>query len=251
MKISSISDIHLSPHHPERFQLFYSFCKSKEVIDSDLVILLGDIFDAMTGNKAQYSKKYQQFFEALGELLEKDKKIMIVEGNHDFHTDKIYGNYFKKFHPQKTHNYTHINQDTIIKSFGKNIYVGHGDILDYKNEAYKKWKKIYTSGWFRYLISYVFPFWLIEFLGNRASKNSKKRSRDSFNIDESRKLYRDGFKDLIKNQTIDIALTGHTHIEENIIINEKRLLNNGFFPATKSFIYISENDQKLVTLTES
>lgn len=251
MKISSISDVHLSKFYPERFRLFSQFCHSKEVQSSDVIILLGDIFDVMTGNKNQYILKYREFFDELGLLLQKGKKLIVVEGNHDFHTDKIYYNFFKKYYAQYIDNYSHVEADIIYEANNKKIYIGHGDVLDYKNDAYKKWKRIYTSKWFRFLVSYILPFWFIEMLGDRASKNSKKRSRDSFNVDSSRALYREGFQELIRNKSIDIALTGHTHIDENLLIDGKKLMNNGFFPATMSFVHITDNESTLVKLEGS
>lgn len=251
MKISSISDVHLSSVHPERFQLFYNFCHSKEVSNSDIVILLGDIFDVMTGNKKQYYKKYSEYFKALSMLLDQGKKLLVVEGNHDFHTEKIYSTYFLKNNPSNYHLYEHIKLDKILEADGKKIYIGHGDILDYKNEAYKKWKKIYSSKFFKFLVCYFLPFWFIEFLGKRASMNSKKRSRNYFDPERYRTLYRDGFIELIKSYNVDIAITGHTHIEEHEVIEQKTLLNNGFFPTSKKFIHIDNGKTNLITLEES
>lgn len=251
MKLSSISDVHLSPSYPERFKLFSQFISSKEVQESDIVVLLGDIFDIMVGNKKQYINAYQEYFNQLGGLLENDKKIIIVEGNHDFHTGEVYHYYFKKNHPDKIHNYQHIKSHKVISVNNKKVYLGHGDVLDYKNEAYKRWKSIYSSKLFKVITNILIPYKLVDHLGHRASKNSKKRSRDTFNYEASKDLYREGFVNMLQEYDFDIALTGHTHIKEDYIKDGKKLLNNGFFPQTKSFIYLDENNESLITLEES
>ena len=56
---------------------------------------------------------------------------------------------------------------------------------------------------------------------------------------------------MLQEYDFDIALTGHTHIKEDYIKDGKKLLNNGFFPQTKSFIYLDENNESLITLEES
>jgi UDP-2,3-diacylglucosamine pyrophosphatase LpxH len=95
MRLSSISDVHISPNFPERMEMFHRFCKSKIVKDSHIIVLLGDIFDHMAGQKLQYLSQYKEYFELLTTILNDGKKLIIVEGNHDFHTDQIYMNAFK------------------------------------------------------------------------------------------------------------------------------------------------------------
>jgi len=252
MKLCSISDIHITPNYPERLDLFKSFCRSEEVKNSQIIVLLGDIFDHMTGNKKQYQKQYSGFFNELKKMLDAGKTLYVVEGNHDFHTDKIYGSYFKKnIEPKYLKNYHHIKNDIIINLNNKRIYIGHGDVLDYDNEAYKKWKSIYTSKGFRFLVSYIIPYRLAEKLGMMASKDSKQRNAETFNFEESKGKYRIGFEHLISEKEFDIALTGHTHIQENYTKDDKKLLNNGFFPSSKSFIYLNNEEATLVKLKES
>lgn len=251
MKISSISDVHLSLRYPERFDLFFRFLRSKEVNTSDTIILLGDIFDIMIGNKLQYTKKYHDYFNELSKLLNSGKKLIVVEGNHDFHTEEIYKSFFEKNAASSIQNYEHIKYDKILKSDGFQLYIGHGDILDYRNTAYKRWKKIYSSQFFKIFTSYIIPFRLVEYLGDRASRNSKKRSRDSFNYEAAKEEYRNGFKAMIEKSNYDIVLTGHTHILEDYTLDGVKLLNNGFFPQTKSFIYIEHGNASVVSLEEN
>lgn len=252
MKLCSISDIHISYNFPERLELFKSFCRSKEVKESEIIILLGDIFDHMTGNKNQYIIKHREYFEELLLLLRSNKKIYVVEGNHDFHTEKIYKKYFQnKLDYEHLQNYMHLKKDQSIKLNDKIIYFGHGDILDYDNLSYKKWKNIYSSWYFKLFVSYILPFFVIEKLGEFASGNSKKRNSKTFNRSKAKEKYQKGFKILCDNTEFDIAIMGHTHIEENFQFKSKRLLNNGFFPHSKQFVQVTESEARLIKLTES
>ena len=251
MKLSSISDVHITPNNPERFNLFKKFCESKEVQESNIVVLLGDIFDIMIGNKKGYIRKYNEFFQLIGQLLKQDKKLYIVEGNHDFHTKELFYDYISKNFPEYINLLIHVKNETSILLNGKKIYVGHGDILDHKNDAFKRWKVIYSSKSFKFFVEKILPFSLVEYLGHRASRNSKKRSKSSFNYKEAQDKYRDGFHELVSKEEYDIVLTGHTHIKEDYTFKNTKLLNNGFFPSTKEFIYIDEQTSSLVKLEES
>ena len=254
MKLCSISDVHISPNFPERLELFKSFCHSKEVSESDIVVLLGDIFDHMAGQKKKYLNQYSDFFNILTKLIKSGKRLIVVEGNHDFHTNEIFSHYFKEnLTNEEYQRYQHLKDDEIITFSNTKLYIGHGDVLDYDNLAYKRWKSIYSSKLFEIIMKYLFPYFFIENLGRRASKNSKKRGSKTFNYKESEEKYREGFRILSKKLEYDIAITGHTHIKDTFEYNNKLLLNNGFFPATKSFIYIDLNSKKgeVVKLVES
>ena len=65
MKIVSISDVHIKTTDDERAQILTSFLSSQDAKEADEIILLGDIFDLMVGNKFQYVDKYSEIFNRL------------------------------------------------------------------------------------------------------------------------------------------------------------------------------------------
>ena len=75
MKISSISDIHIYDDMDERAELLTKFLNSSEVTESDVVVLLGDIFDMMVGNKSQYLDKYKEILSEIKKIC-KNKKLI-------------------------------------------------------------------------------------------------------------------------------------------------------------------------------
>ena len=62
MKCAFISDLHIKTSDDDAAKLFVAFCRSKETLDSNKVILLGDIFDFLVGDHSGYTKKYSFFF---------------------------------------------------------------------------------------------------------------------------------------------------------------------------------------------
>ena len=76
-------------------KLLLNFIDSKQVDASSYIIFLGDIFDLMVGKQVEYYSLYQDFFDSIKYLVRKKKKVIFIEGNHDFHL----GNLFKDKYP--------------------------------------------------------------------------------------------------------------------------------------------------------
>jgi hypothetical protein len=125
--------------------------------------------------------------------------------------------------------------------------------LDFDNEAYKRWKSIYSSRLFEILLKNLIPYNLLESLGKNASNNSRERGKKTFDYNKSQEKYRQGFRLLAKNIDFDVAITGHTHIIDKYEYGEKTMVNNGFFPATRKFITIDleKKTSELIKLEES
>ena len=248
MKIVTISDIHLTNSDHEAISLWEKFVYSKETSEADTVILLGDIFDLMIGEKNKYIKYYSFFFDSIKYLILSGKKIIYLEGNHDFHLNDVFNSFLKEnkldktlFEYKKNEFYMNINQ--------KRYLFCHGDIIDYENEGFKKWKKIYTSLPFKVLINKVLPFQALIKLGDKASQDSKKRNRKDFNYADALEKYRDGARYIFKKTSVDIIIAGHTHVKDEYRFdNDKIYLNNGFPKKHKCFISISDKGNQLIAL---
>jgi UDP-2,3-diacylglucosamine hydrolase len=169
MKIVSISDLHILQNNDDADQLLVEFFKRIETKEADIVCFLGDIFDTMVGNKKQYIKKYTNFFEGLKECILRGQKVYYLEGNHDFHLGAVF-DYFVKKNNLNSELFVYSNQPLIIKDGDKKYMIGHGDDIELDNPGYDKWKSIYTSKWFKFLVDYILPFFFINYLGYRASK---------------------------------------------------------------------------------
>lgn len=250
MKYAFFSDLHIKETDDIQTNLFIKFCQSKEVQESEHIILLGDMFDLLIGEHRGYIKKFSSFFDEIIKLIDSGKKVTYLEGNHDYHVQKTFLKFIKK--NSKNHSLFKYRKDgDYIKDHNMNIYYCHGDEVDYYNQYFKRWKRIYTSKWFSIFVSYIMPYFLIEYLGKKASQNSKSRGKRTFDYEKMKDKYRAGAKALATERGVDIIISGHTHIEDDFEFNGKRYINNGFPLKHKKFIFLDTNQQllKLISLT--
>ena len=243
MKISVTSDVHIRESNPEARVYLENFLKNPKVQNSDYIIFLGDIFDLMVGAKKQYLKEFDFFFLAIKKMAEEGRKIIYIEGNHDFHLEDV----FKKINSSQI---KVIRTNYELEDKGKRIRFEHGDELDLYNKSYKRWKKIYSSSLMGFLLKFIFPYWMIRGVGNRASTNSKKQSSRTFSLEFEKKKYRENFKKY-SQANVDIFVMGHTHIQDHYEFNGKVYLNNGYPPAHNQYIYIENGQWQFLSALDS
>lgn len=246
MKFCSISDLHIKSAKDAPSKLLELFVNSNQVKEADRVYFLGDIFDFMVGNRKQYLEKYDFFFKTILDLINQKKKVIYIEGNHDFHLEKIM-NGFAKDNRLTIDQFEHSKNAIVEEINGKKFFFTHGHEID-ENSSYQKWKEIYSSKPFKFFVDHLLPYYFVERLGNKASNDSKKRGVKSFIYEKTQEMYRHGAKVLIEKEKIDYLITGHTHIEENLEIENAHYANNGFPQATNKFIYFNGRTTELVSL---
>lgn len=250
MNFLLISDLHIQSHGDDAYLFFKSFVKCALESDVENIAFLGDIFDIMVGSQPGYISDFPWYFEDIERLLNAGKNLYYFEGNHDFHLDLLFEKYFKnksflgKFVYQKEPLRTTIG--------GKSTLLMHGDDLDLDKEGYKKWKSIYTSGWFRFTVNNLLPYFLVRFLANKASSDSKKRNSKFFNYEAFKQIYRDKaqlfFND---NETIDVLIAGHTHIKDDVMLKGKQYINAGFPRRDRTYISATDSIIELIEIRES
>jgi len=229
MNFSIISDLHIKSEGDDRYKLLMSFLNSQEVEDSDIIILLGDIFDLLIGPHLKYVEEYKEFFEKFKKLL-KVKKIWWFEGNHDFHFEKLIS---KVLTQDLSDNFEYIKKEKILSLNGKKIYLAHGDHLDIENESYMKYKNIVRSDWARVIIENLLPYTGLKFLKDKFSNQSKKMQKE-FNKNKEREKFRRYVKNL---QAYDLVVLGHSHIFEHT----EGYINLGFPEVDKKFLFFNGN----------
>lgn len=237
MKIVSISDVHIKSQDDKNAKLFLTFLNSDHVKEATHIVLLGDIFDLLVGNKQAYMFKMTKIFSAI-EKAASDKKLIYISGNHDFSIRKILEKKFKR------NDFLYSETPIIIENNNRTIYLSHGDEVDYKDHAYIKWKKIYSSKLFQILIDKILPYSFIDWLGSRASKNSRNRGSKKFDYNLASQKYSKLVKEFVDKKEYDFYILGHTHIE----YEDAKVANNGFFPHHKSFVVYENNSLYLQKL---
>lgn len=243
MKIVAISDVHVKIPHDDADHLLCHFLTHPTVTSADYIVLLGDIFDLMCGPHKEYLEQFPHIFNLLDSLHKQGKKVFFFEGNHDVHLQKL----FKLRWPN---NEVVISQIPIVEMIdGKSYYFSHGDEHEIENHSYQRYKAFILSAPLRFVANYIMPFSLLNFLGNRASKMSRKRGSKTYNEDLIKQNFRDGVvKTTLGNY--NFILGGHSHVKDNFSLNDNSTyLNNGYALKSKSFLLIDQHQVSFPELT--
>lgn len=243
MKISAISDVHVKDNSDKAHALLIDFFNHPLVQDSDYILLLGDIFDLMCGPHEEYLVKYKEIFSLMDALQKKGKKVFFFEGNHDVHIKKL----FKKIWKDGE---IILSQDAIVEEIeGKLYYFSHGDEHEVDNISYQRYIRFIRSAPLRFVANNLLPYSLLNFLGERASKISRKKGYKKFNEEKVRSRFRSGVLEKTKG-AFDFVLGGHSHVQDewNIPDSKSIYVNNGFALQTKTFIYIKDHQVRFESL---
>lgn len=237
MKVVAISDVHVKFPHDEADKLLMSFLKHPEVQSADYVMLLGDIFDLMCGPHEAYLKKFHHLFTAMDDLIKQGKKLYYFEGNHDLHLKGL----FQKFWPE---NGVEVRQDPLILNLdSKKYYFSHGDEHEVDNLSYQRYKKIIFSPPLRFFANHIMPLAVLDFVGERASKVSRKKGNRIFDAEKVKQRFRSGVNTTTNGQ-YDFVLGGHSHVKDLYVTPETNqcYINNGYALKTKTFVIIKEHE---------
>lgn len=249
MKAFIISDLHIQNKNDKSSQVlgdFFNVCLQN---NPDRVYFLGDIFDYMIGEHPEYLEKYSFFFDGVKKIIENGSKVFYIEGNHDFHLEEVFQKMLKKYNLNAE--LFHYSGKAIKEEINDQVvWFGHGDILDYNNNAYKRWKRIYTSKYMYLLVSKILNFKMVEAIGSWASQDSRKRKTKKFDFQAAKSKYRIGAEKLAESG-IHVIVAGHTHIEEDFrgksTYGDYQYLNSGF-PATSGKMIIFDGQFSLVSI---
>ena len=83
------SDLHLTGLDDRRGALLLDVLARISTDDVELVVLNGDIFDFCLGTSSYFQQKFAALGEALSKLCTGGVRVILVEGNHDFHLDGL------------------------------------------------------------------------------------------------------------------------------------------------------------------
>jgi len=253
MKISTISDIHVSKDRNYNYLL--SFMSNKNVLESDVIVFLGDIFDLMVGNHREYIHEFEEFFLQLEKLLRNNKKVIFFEGNHDFHLEGLF-KFFLENKKLEQNLFTYVKGGMPLNIKGKKYYFSHGDDIEIGNYSYKVYKLIVRSRFFNFLADGLFTYSFIKNLGQKISNDSRKRNHKYNSVTFLKKIkakYRTSVESFfvrgLKGMDIDFIVCGHSHVEE-LYKSEQGFyyLNNGFIPSTKKFLHIENHNPQFLPL---
>ncbi len=248
MKIVAIGDLHILDSESDGYQVLNKFLSCNDTKSADTIVFLGDIFDLMIGNHHQYIDEFDHFFSQLESLLISGKEVHFIVGNHDFHLEDLFKFFLENRGLPKDK--FHYHRDAFEINIGKRIYFGHGDELEYYNWKYQLYTKVIRSSLFRFIINTV-PYSLIQFIGHRSSKASRKRGAKRLKIrgekDRAVRFLETCIQFLTLSE-IDILVCGHSHFEAENWNGSKCYINAGHSSRSQKYIVIEESVPRLVTL---
>lgn len=250
MKCSIISDLHIKKSTDAGYKVILDFLRHPLVKSSDKVYLLGDVFDLMCGDHPEYFKLYEDYFSALKELLKGGVEVYYVEGNHDLHLGKLYQRFFREYGFNGSN--FHLVKGAIHEEInGKKVYLSHGDEIQQGNWGYKIYKTLIHSAPLSHVANKIVPLSLLDLLGTKASKISRKNGSQKFDFIAVRDNFRIG--SILKAQNgYEIIICGHSHIKDDFVLSdvkkEFRYLNNGQAAETKCFIHLDQDRAEFISL---
>ncbi len=243
MKISAISDVHVKAPGDPADILLNKFLDHPEVRSSQHVLLLGDIFDLMTGQHEEYLRDYGHLFRKMDDLVKSGVRVHFFEGNHDVNLQKL----FKKFWPKEE--VTSQLLPEIQEWDGKTYYFSHGDEHEIHNQSYQRYKRFINSRPLQFVANYLMPYSVLKFVGERASVRSRKKGSRLFNEDSVREKFREGVSQVTGGK-FNFVLGGHSHVKDEFVMEggQSIYLNNGYALRSKTFVCINEHQHSFLPL---
>ena len=243
MKIAAISDVHVKVPHDEADKLLCRFLDHQLVKKSDYILLLGDIFDLMCGPHDEYLTSFSHIFKKMEALAKAGKKVYFFEGNHDVHLEKL-------FNKSSMKGKILLSQLPVIEEIeGQSYYFSHGDEHEIENLSYQRYKQLILSRPLKFVANHVMPYWLLNFLGERASKMSRKKGSKKFDAKGVRDKFRDGVTKTTEGK-FNFVLGGHSHVQDSFSISHgSTYINNGYALNSKTFLYIEDHHARFEPLS--
>lgn len=233
MKFVAISDVHIKHSQDDASRLLISFLNHPETQSADKIFLLGDIFDLMCGPHKAYYERFSDVFQAMEKIIIAGKEIHYTEGNHDLHLGKLFS-----LHPTLKKIIIH-KTPCIFETDGKIFYLSHGDEHELDNHAYHRYMSLINSALLTFVANYVMPLAVLDWIGNRASKLSRKKGARHFDSEKVRQTFRTGVESTLAGKA-DIVIGGHSHVKDDYQSSKIRYLNNGYAQNSKTFIHVSD-----------
>ncbi|MEO0130721.1 MAG: UDP-2,3-diacylglucosamine diphosphatase [candidate division WOR-3 bacterium] len=205
-----VSDIHLGINNKKREEKFLSFLSTME--EQDSLFIIGDLFEYFLEYYAVIPKNCLKVLMKLKELQEREIKIYILFGNHDYGLFKFIKREFNFIVGEKYF-------DLLIED--KKVYIAHGDFLD--NALLTKISQFITKNPVnQFLYSFLHPdigLPLAHFFIHFARKKGGNLNlKDAFYKFAEHKILKENY---------DIVILGHLHIPTLIKIGNGYYLNTG------------------------
>lgn len=215
-----VADSHFNKNNQE-FLDFLEKLQNDEIRTSQL-ILMGDIFDFISGESRYFKKINNNIIKILNKL-SRNLQIVYLEGNHDYNLKKVFKDIYVI--PRD-------KQPLILKYEQKNIALSHGDnFTDWKYNLYCKVIRNSLLLKFLNLID-------INFFISKKIENALLKKKICHNIDDFELLA----KRRVKNYKENIIIEGHFHQGRTYTFNEQKYVNIPSLCCSKKYMVFEQCD---------
>jgi UDP-2,3-diacylglucosamine hydrolase len=201
MRAIFLADAHL--RHPEdrNYRVLLAFLAELEG-KTDILFILGDLFEFLIGYPASDFPHYQPVLDALLRIKQGGTRLIYCEGNHDFHL----GSYFTHTLGAELH-----PGPSIINLDGKRTLICHGDQITRGELSLRLLRALFHGPIVKALIPVVpvrVTCLIADRLGRRSTASRAKKKR---RVDTRAMLIRDYAAEWFNKGCVTV-LTGHFHL---------------------------------------
>jgi len=244
VKVFFLSDIHLRDGNGPQAQRFISFLSS-EPSPGDVVILGGDIFDLLVGNKRVFRTRFAAVLSEIVAASVRGVEVHYLEGNHDFHFSTVFLEQ-PNIHARST--------DFDLTAHNRRILISHGDLIDKSDYGYRFLRWFTKNSVFKLFVALV-PDFVVDLIGRFSAKKSREYNHAPISDlaqERIRNLYLNFAKEKVRLGA-DHVLVGHSHLRDQVPIKDGPHLGeyvNLGFAADRLYYAVLERGEDKFSLRE-
>ena len=220
-----IADAHYQVGIREEFYDFLVLVESKK-IETKEIVFMGDMFDLLVGS-IEYTMKQNKKVVDLINSLSKSKKIIYLEGNHDFDLKKVFPTITVVSLP---------NQPLVINYHDKHVALSHGD--NFGGFGYRLYTTIIRDTFALKILNFIDKhndnFISKKILKKQKTKQICKKTKE-FNKIAKQKLK---FYDIATNR-FDLICEGHYHMDEEFSLDSIRYKFFSSYACQKTYFQLN------------
>ncbi len=201
MRAVILADAHLRTPEDRNYRAMLTFLAELEG-STDLLIILGDLFEFLIGYPAGDFPHYIPILEALLRVKRRGARIIYCEGNHDFHL----GTFFTETLGAELH-----RGPAVIELDGHRTLICHGDQINRGELSHRLLRALFHGPVVKALIPVVpvrFACFIADRLGRRSVGSRAKKKRT---VDTRAMLIRE-YAARFFGQGCTVVITGHFHL---------------------------------------
>ncbi len=205
-----VSDVHLGLNvmdPADREARFVSFLRSIDPSCTDVLYLLGDIWDFWYEYRDVVPKGYARVFAALQDMMDAGVRVCFFQGNHDVWSYS----YFEELGMKR------LVQPALVEISGKTFCLGHGDGLGPVPMGYRMLRTVFHNRFAQVLFSMLHPWFAFRFGCGWSRNNRLARHEEYVFRNEDEPLYKFAV-DFSSKHKVDFFVFGHYHVDVDLAL---------------------------------